>query len=384
MSDLQVELGEDGADHRVSFRVAADGDAPGAAGSGNGDGRRELVARWVVDTTGRGRFLARRLGLTRPSPIDHGAVFCWVDGLLDVERLTALDRAGRRKRRDRRATGHLPFWLATNHFCGDGFWFWVIPLHGKTSLGLVFDRATFPQDEVGSAEAMLDWVRREFPFFAPDLDRREVLGFAGYRSYAHDCVRTISADRWAMSGESGRFSDPLYSPGGDLIAIHNTLIVDAVAGGEDELAEKARRAETLMRAVFEAYIPSYRTYQLLGDREAFALKYVWELAIYFSFYVFPFLNDLLTERRFAVSFLKQFSRLGPMNARRPGAAGELLRVEGGAGAGNAGGRAGDADAARLPRRRAARRRRDRLLRGRVSTSRRRAGCWPARWRTSRR
>jgi len=306
VSDLQVELSEDGGDHRVSFRTAADG---GAA-----EERRELTARWVVDTTGRGRFLARRRELTRPSPIDHGAVFCWVDGLLDVERLTSLDRAGRRKRRDRRATGHLPSWLATNHFCGDGFWFWVIPLQGKTSLGLVFDRKTFPQDTVGSAEAMLDWVRREFPFFAPDLDRREVLGFAGYRSFAHDCVRTISADRWAMSGESGRFSDPLYSPGSDLIAIHNTLIVDAIAGDESGLGDKVRRYETLMRAVFEAYVPSYRTYQLLGDREAFSLKYVWELSIYFSFYVFPFINDLLTDRRFAVSFLKRFARLGPMNA----------------------------------------------------------------------
>ena len=306
VSDLQVELSEDGGDHRVSFRTAADG---GAA-----EERRELTARWVVDTTGRGRFLARRRELTRPSPIDHGAVFCWVDGLLDVERLTSLDRAGRRKRRDRRATGHLPSWLATNHFCGDGFWFWVIPLQGKTSLGLVFDRKTFPQDTVGSAEAMLDWVRREFPFFAPDLDRREVLGFAGYRSFAHDCVRTISADRWAMSGESGRFSDPLYSPGSDLIAIYNTLIVDAIGGDESELADKVRLSETLMRTVYEAYVPSYaRSYDVLGDREGFALKYVWELAVYFSFYVFPFVNDLLTERRFAVSFLKHFGRLGPMN-----------------------------------------------------------------------
>ncbi len=308
VSDLQVDLSEDGGDHRVAFR---DG---GGGGNGNVGGRTELTARWVVDTSGRGRFLARRRGLTRPSPIDHGAVFCWVDGLLDVERLTSLDRAGRRKRADRRHTGHTPFWLATNHFCGDGFWFWVIPLQGKTSLGLVFDRATFPQDSVNSAEGMLDWVRRELSFFAPDLDRREVLGFAGYRSYAHDCVRTLSADRWAMSGEAGRFTDPLYSPGSDLISIYNTLIVDCIAGDEAELPEKVRVYERLMRSVYEAYVPSYRTYELLGDREAFTMKYVWELAVYFSFYVFPFMNDLFTERRFAPSFLKQFGRLGPLNA----------------------------------------------------------------------
>lgn len=305
-SDLKAELGGDGGRHRVTWK--ADGE------------ERGLEARWVVDATGRGRHLARRRELTRPSPIHHGAAFLWVDGLVDVERLTDLDRTGRRLRRDRRATGHLPFWLATNHFMGDGFWFWVIPLQGKTSLGLVYDRATFPHERVRSADALVDWVCEEFPLFARDLPGREVLGFSGYRDFSHDCARTLSAERWAMSGEAGRFTDPLYSPGSDLIAVYNTLIVDAVAtdaaGDDRELAAKVRLSENLMRAVYEAYVPSYvLSYDALGDRECFALKYAWELAVYFSFYVFPFLNDLLTDRRFGVSFLRRFSALGPMNTR---------------------------------------------------------------------
>jgi hypothetical protein len=43
------------------------------------------------------------------------------------------------------------------------------------------------------------------------------------------------------------------------------------------------------------------------------LKYTWELAIYFSFYVFPFINDLFTNRRFIVLFINRFSRLGQVN-----------------------------------------------------------------------
>lgn len=307
-SDLQVDLtredAEDpGAPHRVSFR--------------HGDDRVELDATWVVDTSGRGRHLARRESLTRPSTIRHGAAFCWVDGLVDVEKLTDLDNAGRRMRPDRRATGHLPYWLATNHFMGDGFWFWVIPLQGKTSLGLVYDRETFPADRVRSADDLLAWVCEEFPFFARDLPQREVLGFSGYRDFSHDCARTLSTQRWAMSGEAGRFTDPLYSPGSDLIAIHNTLIVDAIRTDDAaELATKVRQYETMMRAVYEAYVPSYvLSYDTLGDREAFALKYAWELTVYFSFYVFPFINDLLTDRRFGLSFLNKFSRLGPVNSR---------------------------------------------------------------------
>ncbi|MCG8462755.1 MAG: hypothetical protein MI919_41245, partial [Holophagales bacterium] len=45
----------------------------------------------------------------------------------------------------------------------------------------------------------------------------------------------------------------------------------------------------------------------------FSLKYAWELQIYFALYVFPFLNDLFTDRRFVLAFLRQFSRLGPWN-----------------------------------------------------------------------
>jgi len=300
-SDLRVELAEDDGAHRVRFRS-------GAAGE-------ELVARWVVDATGRGRHLARRMKLTRPSAIRHGAAFLWVDGLVDVERLSGQGRAERRKRRSRRQAGHTPFWLATNHFCGEGYWFWVIPLQGKTSLGLVFDRETFPADRVRSADGLLDWICEELPLFARDLPQREVLGFSGYRDFAHDCSKTLSAQRWAMTGEAGRFTDPLYSPGSDLIAVYNTLIVDAIETDDgDELAAKVRQYELLMRTVYEAYVPSYAiSYDALGDRETFALKYTWELAIYFAFYVFPFLNDLFTDRRFALAFLNRFARLGPIN-----------------------------------------------------------------------
>jgi hypothetical protein len=37
--------------------------------------------------------------------------------------------------------------------------------------------------------------------------------------------------------------------------------------------------------------------------------------VYFSFYVFPYLNDFFDDRRFVVSFLRLFGRLGPLNRR---------------------------------------------------------------------
>ncbi len=198
---------------------------------------------------------------------------------------------------------------------GDGFWLWVIPLPGKTSLGVVFDTERFPRERVATAAGLIDWICEEFPLFARDLPGREVLHHGGFRSFAYDTGQAISPDRWAVTGEAGRFSDPLYSPGGDLISFHNTLIVDAVgSSSQGEVAEKARRYEALLRALYEAYVPSYSVgYGVLGDPEAFGLKYAWELAIYFAFYVFPFVNDLFTDRRFVAAFGTLFSRLGPIN-----------------------------------------------------------------------
>ena len=297
---LDVEICDE-PPHRVSF--VADGEP------------RAVRTPWVIDATGRGRYLARRLKLTRPMPIEHDAVFWWVEGTVDIERLTDRSRREVRLGASRADIGHLPVFLATNQFMSEGLWFWVIPLHGKTSLGLVYDRRVLDGAEVNTAEKATEWVCARFPLFARDLPQRTILDESQMRSFSHDCERTLSAGGWAMTGEAGRFTDPLYSPGTDLIAIHNTLITAAIALNDapdrDMIFELY---EQILRAVAHAYVPSYGTsYDALGDQEAFALKYGWELAVYFVAYVFPFLNDLFTDRRFLLAFLRFFTRLGPIN-----------------------------------------------------------------------
>src|SRR5207249_3590652 len=118
------------------------------------------------------------------------------------------------------------------------------------------------------------------------------------------------------AGEAGRFTDPLYSPGSDLIAVYNTLITDAIlTSNPTELASKCRYFEQLMRAFYQGTVPTYAvSYDALGDQEVFTLKYTWELAVYFAFYVFPFINDLFADRWFIPTFLTRFARLGPINS----------------------------------------------------------------------
>jgi 2-polyprenyl-6-methoxyphenol hydroxylase-like FAD-dependent oxidoreductase len=301
ISNLDVALSTSAAPHKISFEL---------------DERHfESQANWVVDTTGRSKVLARKLDLTKENPIRHGAVFFWVDGLLNIEKLTELTHTEMLLHKNRRQLGHTPAWLATNHFCGEGYWFWVIPLQGKTSLGLVYEHAKVDGNEVSSPEKVVEWVCKRHPLFARDLPKLKIIDQAMYRDFSYDCKQTISIERWALAGEAGRFTDPLYSPGGDLISLYNTLIVDAIQTKSDTmLAIKVRLYELMMWALYEAYVPSYAvSYQVLGDQECFAMKYGWELTIYFTFYVFPFINQVFTDTSFVVPYLNMFERLGTLN-----------------------------------------------------------------------
>lgn len=298
---LDVQLAENGGPH--AFRFTAHGE--------DIEGR----ATWVVDSSGRNRFLVKKLKTDRPSPIRHGSSFLWVDGLLDPEKITNLDRKQLRLRKERGTLGHFPTFLATNHYCGEGYWFWEIPLHDKTSLGLVFDTANIAFKDVSSADKLVEWICREYPLYARDLPQRKILHHSGFASFALDSGQTLSTSRYALCGEACRFTDPLYSPGGDLISIYNTLIADAILTEDQaELEAKVRLYEPMARAVYEAYVPSFSvSYCTLGDQECFTLRYVWELTVYFAYYVFPFINDLHIDRHFLPAFLRRFGLLGPVN-----------------------------------------------------------------------
>ena len=291
--------------------VLSEGDQPHRVSWSGG----ESLGTWVVDTSGRPGVLKRSLSLAKPNEIRHGATWAWVDGLVNPELLSKHSHQERLIHRKRQKVGNYPIFLATNHFCGEGRWFWVIPLHGKTSLGLVYDHAVVNPEEVSNGRKMLEWVAKEWPLFAEDFKNRKILDEGRFVDFSYDAQQTISSRRWAISGEAGRFSDPLYSPGSDLIAIYNTLIVDAIETSDPaQLEAKSRFSEILMRVMYESYVPSFHlSYNCLGDPETLTLKYTFELSIYFGFFVLPFTNQLFANMEFMQAHLSKFAMLGPIN-----------------------------------------------------------------------
>ena len=151
----------------------------------------EAESKWVVDASGRPGILKRSLSLAKKNNIRHGSTWCWVDGMVNFEKMTHLSHSEVINNPLRQQLGNFPFYLGTSHFCGEGRWFWVIPLHGKTSLGLVFDHAVVDPQEVSNGRKMLDWVAKDWPIFAEDFKNRKILDEGRFVDYSYDAAQTI-------------------------------------------------------------------------------------------------------------------------------------------------------------------------------------------------
>lgn len=262
-----IELSRDGGAHSVRFEhEGAD---------------HELRARWVVDAAGRAGLIKRKLGLAQANDHDVNAVWWRVDGHIDLD---AWSEDGNWP------TRFLPAqrWKSTNHMCGPGYWFWLIPLASDShSLGIVCDAKMHPLDTMNTHDKAMDWVRRHQPRAAEALEKPEhkLQDFLFMRHFSHGCKQVYSGERWALTGEAGVFLDPFYSPGSDFIALSNTYIAEMIRldfAGEPV----GRHAEVFQQLYFSFYENTLTLYQdqypIFGHPQVMPIKVLWDYAYYWS------------------------------------------------------------------------------------------------------
>jgi flavin-dependent dehydrogenase len=279
-----TRLGEPGQAHLVS----ATGPHP-----------RRFEARWVVDATGRAGLLKRRLGLARE--LDHKANASWfrVDHPIDVgswstdEAWQARVPSGQRR-------------LSTNHLMGPGSWVWVIPLgSGATSVGIVADDRAHPRSGFNTLDRAIAWLGDHEPQLAAAVraQRERILDFRVMRDYAYSTTQVYSGEqRWCLTGEAGVSIDPLYSSGGDLMAISNGLITDLVQrdlAGED-VRDAAAGHNQIYLVLAEIWLIAYRDqYPLMGNARVMVAKVIWDTIIYWAVPGLLYFHD--SYRRLAAS-----------------------------------------------------------------------------------
>jgi flavin-dependent dehydrogenase len=313
-------LGEEARRLGVSFRdgtvvrevALGTGDTPHRITVEQAGTTATLVARWLVDASGRAGLLKRKLDLAEANDHDANAVWWRVDGHLDPNEWSGnADWLARCDPPDR--------WRSTNHMCGPGYWVWLIPLSsGAHSIGIVCDASMHPLETMNTHAKAMDWLRRHQPRVAADLDApgHAVQDFAFLRHFSHGCRQVFSGDRWAITGEAGVFLDPFYSPGSDFIGIANTYICDLV--GKDHAGLSFASHAALYQQVYLSFYAHMLTlyegqYPLFGDAQVMPVKVIWDYTWYWGLLAPLFFYDRLTDVALLGRLRPEFERTGALN-----------------------------------------------------------------------
>lgn len=275
-----------------------------------------IKSRWVIDASGRKGLLRKRMNLKTENGLHGNAVWFRVDKRIRVD-----DWSDSKKWQDRICQGER--WLSTNHFMGQGYWVWLIPLSsGATSVGIVADADAYPIKNFMSFERVMHWLQNKQPqlarAIAEALDGEPPMDFAWLRNYSYGCSELFSRRRtrqhWALTGEAGLFLDPFYSPGMDFIAYGNTFISDLIrrqSQGENIETRQLLYQQTYL-SFYESSLHLYRNqYNGFGNFRLMSLKTVWDYAYYWGVLGLLFFNkaitdtELLTSRRDSLASIRQ-------------------------------------------------------------------------------
>jgi flavin-dependent dehydrogenase len=248
------------------------------------EGRSEPVrARWVVDASGVAAVLARQEGWWRPNTA-HPTTAVWArwTGVKDWDGIELAEQFP-----DWAMACHGIRATATNHFTGDGWWAWCIPLKGgDVSIGVVFDQRRVQWPEGGALGERLKGFLMQHPV------AREILaeaqwreGDVHWRKSLPYFSTTFAGDGFVLVGDAGAFLDPFYSPGMDWITFTVSAAVKMIGterGGEDIGAMAARHNREFATSYARWFEALYRDkYEYVGEYDLLRLAFLLDLGLYY-------------------------------------------------------------------------------------------------------
>ena len=247
-------------------------------------GENETVqARWVVDASGVSALLARQQGWWRPNRA-HPTTAVWARWT-DVKDWDGLELGEK-----------FPHWAmachgirgtATNHFTGDGWWAWCIPLKGgDVSVGLVFDQRRVRWPEGGSLGERLKSFLMQHPVAGEILaDARWLEGDVHWRKNLPYFSTTFAGDGFALVGDASGFLDPLYSPGMDWVAFTVSSAAQLIVSqrrGQDIGPGLRKHNLDFSRSYARWFAALYRDkYEYVGEYDLLRLAFLLDLGLYY-------------------------------------------------------------------------------------------------------
>ncbi len=276
--------------------------------------KREIQTRWVVDASGRNTLLQRQLGLVKK--VGHHANSVWfrIGCKIDINQWsTDISWLTRMSEGDRS--------LSTNHLMGPGYWVWIIRLaSGSTSVGIVTDANVHPFEEINLFERALAWLHAHEPQLAAEIEqnREKVQDFRVMKDYSYGCQQVFSGDRWCLVGEAGVALDPLYSPGGDLIAIGNGLTCDLVVRSlaNEDVKGRALVYDKLFLSLTNIWLSIYeQQYSLMDNAQIMVTKIIWDTAFYWGVFGLLYFHDAFRKIAESPGVAANLSRIALLSNR---------------------------------------------------------------------
>jgi flavin-dependent dehydrogenase len=268
-------------DHEVAIEIAGEKGSPVA----------RVRCRWLVDASGRACVLGRQLGLVERND-RHPTAAMWGRwrGVRHVDDLAAFAGGGRGSLAARNVSSRR---LATNHYCGRGYWVWFIPLgHGETSIGVVWDKRLVDLHEATDRKAAyLDFLERLRP--ANELLAGAELRDDDFRFYSTLAYATKQyvGEGWALVGDAAAFLDPYYSPGLDHVAFSveaTVRLVLAETAGRLAPNAIAEHNETFLRSYWRFFDAIFEgKYLYMGEADLLSAAALLDTAQYYLFVVVP-------------------------------------------------------------------------------------------------
>ncbi len=277
------------------------------------DKKSTVTCRWVIDAMGRRRFLQSKLHLTKKS--NHKASACWwrIQGDFDVSEMVAQEETDWHARVIPRR------WYSTNHLFGAGYFIWIIPLcSNMTSVGIVADEAVHPVRDRSSMETTLTWLAEHEPSLFDFIKHENPLDFLVLKNFAHTTTQAFSAERWCCIGEAAAFTDPLYSMGGDLIAIGNRITTHMIElDATNSLTEETVAwYNKIYLCVVETMTDLFTNmYPAFSSDDVMLLKVMWDVAWYWGFLSQLSIQDFLYAEHLLPQLFDLTIRLRTVNAQ---------------------------------------------------------------------
>ncbi len=300
-----------------------------------GDVTQRIRARWLVDASGVTAFLARHEGWHHVNEA-HPTAAAWARwrGVEDWD--------------SPKLAKKYPAWAAatfglrntaTNHFMGNGWWAWWIPLKGgDVSIGLVWDQRRIEMPGGASvAERIKQFLLLRHPVAAEMMaDASAVEGDVHWRRNLPYFSTTMAGDGFALVGDASGFLDPFYSPGLDWLGFTTAraahLICEHRTGSPDTALLVANYNRDFTLSYHRWFHALYlNKYDYLGDFELMRIAFLLDLGLYYLGIVTqPYFRgrEAMLEPYFATPPATPFYHFMAFYARRLAAMGRERRTRG--------------------------------------------------------